>query len=167
QPIVRDLKDNASAMPLSRPLEVKPVEGKATTEKLFSSMDRSFAKNVNGIKGEIAIDPEKDKHGPFVLGVAGKYNTGQPNNEGRFVVFGSSTFAVNGYLKFGANRDLIGNALNWLAADEDLISIRPKDPEDRRIQMTNREMGVVRYTSLLLLPLLIALAGFSVWGQRR
>jgi ABC-type uncharacterized transport system involved in gliding motility auxiliary subunit len=167
QPIVRDLKETASAMPLSRPLEVKPTEGKATTEKLFSSMDKSYAKNVSSIKGEIAIDTEKDKHGPFVLGVAGKYNNGQPNHEGRFVVFGSSSFAVNGYLKFGANRDLVGNALNWLAADEDMISIRPKDPEDRRIQLTNREMGVVRYTTLMLLPLLIALAGFSVWWQRR
>ena len=167
QPIVRDLKETASAFPLSRPLEVKASEGKATTEKLFSSMDRSVSKNVNSIKGDIAIDPEKDKKGPFVLGVAGKYNTGQPNHEGRFVVFGSSRFAVNGYIKFGGNRDLVGNSLNWLAADEDMISIRPKDPEDRRIQLTNRQMGVVRYTTLILLPLLIALAGFSVWWQRR
>jgi len=167
QPIVRDLKETASAMPLSRPLDVKASEGKATTEKLFSSMDKSFAKNVNAIKGEIAIDPEKDKKGPFVLGVAGKYNNGVPNHEGRFVVFGSASFASNGYLKFGGNRDIVGNALNWLAADEELISIRPKDPEDRRIQLTNRQMGVVRYTTLILLPLLIALAGFSVWWQRR
>jgi len=62
---------------------------------------------------------------------------------------------------------LMGMALNWLAADEEMISIRPKDPEDRRIQLTNRQMGVVRYTTLMLLPLLIALAGFSVWWQRR
>ncbi len=167
QMIVRDLKESASAFPLSRPLEIKASEGKATTEKLFSSMDRSVSKNVNAIKGDIAIDPEKDKKGPFVLGVAGKYNTGQPNRDGRFVVFGSSRFAANGYLKFGANRDLVGNSLNWLAADEEMISIRPKDPEDRRIQLTGRQMGVVRYTTLILLPLLIALAGFSVWWQRR
>ena len=167
QQIVRDLKETASAFPLSRPLDVKASEGKATTEKLFSSMDRSVSKNVDAIKGEIAIDPDKDKKGPFVLGVAGKYNTGQVNHEGRFVVFGSSRFAVNGYIKFGGNRDLVGNSLNWLAADEDMISIRPKDPEDRRIQLTGQQMGVVRYTTLILLPLLIALAGFSVWWQRR
>ena len=167
QTIVRDLKETASAFPLSRPLEVKASTGKATTEKLFSSADRSVAKNVNAIKGDIAIDPDKDKKGPFVLGVAGKYNTGQPNHEGRFVVYGSSRFAVNGYLKFGGNRDLVGNSLNWLAADEEMISIRPKDPEDRRIQLTGRQMSVVRFTTLILLPLLIALAGFSVWWQRR
>jgi len=61
QPIVRDLKETASAMPLSRPLEVKASQGKATTEKLFSSMDKSFAKNVKAIKGEIAIDQKKTK----------------------------------------------------------------------------------------------------------
>ena len=167
QQIVRDLKETASAFPLSRPLEVQASMGKATTEKLFSSMDRSVSKNVNAIKGDIAIDPEKDKKGPFVLGVAGKYNTGQKEHEGRFVVYGSSRFAVNGYIKFGGNRDLVGNSLNWLAADEVMISIRPKDPEDRRIQLTGQQMSVVRYTTLILLPLLIALAGFSVWWQRR
>ena len=167
QSIVRDLKETASAFPYARPLEVKASEGKATNEKLFSSMDRSVAKNANLIKGELVIDPDKDKKGPFVLGVAGKYNTGTPNHEGRFVVFGSSRFASNGYLKFGGNRDIVGNSLNWLAADEEMISIRPKDPEDRRIQLTNRQMGVVRYTTLILLPLLIALAGVSVWWQRR
>ena len=167
--IVRDLaaKEMASVMPMSRPLDVKASEGKATAEKLFSSMERSFSKNMASIKGEISIDETKDKKGPFALAAAGKYNTGQPNQDGRFVVFGSSSFAATRFLGMGANRDLVGNSLNWLAADEDLISIRPKDPEDRRIQLTNRQMGVVRYTTLILLPLLIALAGFSVWWQRR
>lgn len=166
-PIVRDLKEIASVMPLARPLEVKASEGKATAEKLFSSADRAFAKNAKDLKGEIAIDTAKDKKGPFVLGAAGKFNNGKPNQEGRFVVIGTSMFATNGFLKIGGNRDLMGNSLNWLAADEELISIRPKDPEDRRIQVTGRQMGVLRYTSLLLLPLLIAVAGFSVWWQRR
>jgi ABC-type uncharacterized transport system involved in gliding motility auxiliary subunit len=167
QAIVRDLKDTATAMPLARPLEVKTSEGKATVEKMFSSSGNSFAKSVNALKGEVAIDTGKDKKGPFVLAAAGKYNNGQPNNEGRFVVIGTSSFGINGYLSFGGNRDLAGNTLNWLAADEELISIRPKDPEDRRIQVTNRQMGVLSYTTLLLLPLLIALVGFSVWWQRR
>ena len=33
-----------------------------------------------------------------------------------------------------ANRDLVLNMMNWLTSDEDLISIRPKEPEDRRLQ---------------------------------
>jgi ABC-type uncharacterized transport system involved in gliding motility auxiliary subunit len=166
-PIVRDLKETASAMPLARPLEVNPSAGKAAAVKLFSSMANSYAKNATGLKGEIAINPEKDKKGPFVLGAAGTYTTGQPNNNGRFVVIGSSSFAMNAYLNFGGNRDLFGNALNWLLADEDLISIRPKDPEDRRIQVTNRQMSLLMWSAMILLPLAVIASGISVWWRRR
>ncbi len=166
-PIVRDLKETASAMPLVRPLEPGGAVGKASSEKLFSSMANSYAKSATGLKGEIAIDPAKDKKGPFVLGVAGTFNTGQPNNNGRFVVIGSSSFAMNAYINFGGNRDLFGNAVNWLAADEDLISIRPKDPEDRRIQVTNRQMRVLLWSAMILLPLAVIAAGVSVWWRRR
>lgn len=166
-PIVRDLKETASAMPLVRPLEAKGAVGQASTEKLFSSMANSFAKGVANLKGEIQINPEKDKKGPFVLGVAGTYKTGQANNSGRFVVIGSSSFAMNAYMNFGGNRDLFGNCLNWLAADEDLISIRPKDPEDRRIQVTRRQMNVLAWSALILLPLAVIAAGVSVWWRRR
>ena len=168
--IVRELKGMSTIMPVSRPLEVKSSEGKATAEKLFSASPDTYAKSVASLKGKGTPDlsaSDKDRKGPFVIGAAGMYKTGQPNNDGRFVVFGSSSFAANKYMKFGGNADLAGNAINWLAADEDLISIRPKDPEDRRIQLTNNQMSIVRFTTLLLLPLLIALAGFSVWWQRR
>jgi ABC-type uncharacterized transport system involved in gliding motility auxiliary subunit len=166
-PIVRDLKETASAMPLARPLEAKGTVGQASSEKLFSSMANSFAKNVDSLKGEIRIDPEKDKKGPFSLGVAGTYKTAQANNSGRFVVIGTSSFAMNAYMNFGGNRDLFGNALNWLAADEDLISIRPKDPEDRRIQVTRRQMNILAWSTLILLPLAVIAAGISVWWRRR
>ena len=166
-PIVRDLKETPSALPLARPLEGVGTVGKASVQKLFSSMANSYAKNVQGLKGEIALDPAKDKKGPFILGLAGTFNTGQPNNQGRFVVIGSSSFAINGYITFGGNRDLFGNALNWLAADEDLISIRPKDPEDRRIQVTGRQMSLLFLSAMILLPVAVIAAGISVWLRRR
>ena len=52
--------------------------------------------------------------------------------EGRFVVVGSSSWIGNNILRFNGNRDLFLNMMNWLSSDEDLISIRPKEPEDRR-----------------------------------
>ena len=48
------------------------------------------------------------------------------------MVVGSSNWATNNILRFNGNRDLFLNMMNWLSSDEDLISIRPKDPEDRR-----------------------------------
>jgi ABC-type uncharacterized transport system involved in gliding motility auxiliary subunit len=57
--------------------------------------------------------------------------------------------------------------MNWLSSDEDLISIRPKEPEDRRLTLTTRQMRWVFYTSVILLPLAALIAGVGVWWRRR
>ena len=80
---------------------------------------------------------------------------------------GSSSWAANGFINFNGNNDLALNAVNWLASDEDLISIRPKEPEDRRITMTKGQLMWVRSTSQFLLPLVVVIAGVSVWWKRR
>jgi ABC-type uncharacterized transport system involved in gliding motility auxiliary subunit len=57
--------------------------------------------------------------------------------------------------------------MNWLSADEDLISIRPKEPDDRRLTMTRNQMTLAFYSSVLAIPLLILASGISVWWKRR
>lgn len=57
--------------------------------------------------------------------------------------------------------------MDWLTNDEDLISIRPKDPEDRRIQLTRSQMVMLRLVSQFLIPLGVILAGVLVWLKRR
>ncbi len=83
------------------------------------------------------------------------------------MVVGSSSWVANGFLRFNGNRDLFLNMMNWLSSDEDLISIRPKEPEDRRLNMTARQMSMVFYESVLFIPLLIVVAGVGVWWRRR
>jgi len=157
--ITREMKGTATAFPLARSLEVK-----TGAEKLFSTSENSFSTNkLTG--GEIRIDPAKDKHGPFVLGAAGTVKAGE--TQARFVVVGSSSWIANNIRSFNGNTDLFLNMLNWLSADEDLISIRPKDPEDRRITLNKRQMQTVFYSSVILLPLMAIAAGFSVWWKRR
>jgi ABC-type uncharacterized transport system involved in gliding motility auxiliary subunit len=93
--------------------------------------------------------------------------TGKENGNGLFVVVGSSGWVANGFLPFNGNRDLLINMLNWLSSDADLISIRPKEPEDRRLNMNQRQMDLVKYESVFAIPLLVVLAGISVWWKRR
>lgn len=80
---------------------------------------------------------------------------------------GSSNWASNNILRFNGNRDLFLNMMNWLSSDEDLISIRPKDPEDRRLNISTRQMSALAYSSMLFLPLIVVVSGFVVWWQRR
>jgi len=137
-----------------------------TLDKLFSTTSNSYA-TTNLSSPAIRLDPAKDKKGPFNLAAAGTYNTGKENQNGRFVTVGSSDWASNYILRFQGNRDLFMNMMNWLSSDEDLISIRPKEPEDRRLTLTRAQMRTVFYSSVVLLPLAVIAAGFSVWWRRR
>jgi ABC-type uncharacterized transport system involved in gliding motility auxiliary subunit len=165
QPIVSEMKGTATGFPLSRSLDVKN-EGKSTVQKLFSSSDSSLATSKLNSPDIDPSDP-KNKKGPLTLAAAGSYNTGKENSQGRFVVFGSSSWAANSFLNFNGNRDLALNTMNWLSSDEDLISIRPKEQEDRRITMTQAQLSWVRITSQFILPLIVIVAGVSVWWKRR
>ncbi len=167
QAIVRELKDEATAFPLSRSLDAKNV-GKSTVEKMFQTSQDSFGTPNLNSPSVNANDP-KNKKGPLTLGAAGTYNNGQPGNNGRFVVVGSSSWLQNNILgsrNFG-NRDLFLNTMNWLSSDEDLISIRPKEPEDRRLTLTVRQMRLLFYLSVIALPLIVVGSGLGVWWRRR
>jgi ABC-type uncharacterized transport system involved in gliding motility auxiliary subunit len=162
--IVREMKETPTGFPIARSLEIKNGD-KTTVEKLFSTTDNSFA-TMNLSSGE--IKPSKtDKKGPLVLGAAGTYTSGKENGNGRFVVVGSSRWCSNGFLRFNGNRDLFMNMMNWLSSDEDLISIRPKEPTDNRLNMTSRQMSMVFYESVVFIPLLVVAAGIGVWWRRR
>lgn len=164
-PIVNEMKGSATGFPLARSLEVKSG-GKTTLEKLFSSSDTSLATNKLDSPNIDPNDP-KNRKGPLTIAAAGSYNTGKENSQGRFVVIGTAAWAANSFINFNGNRDLALNAMNWLSSDEDLISIRPKEREDRRITMTRGQMSLVRATSQFVLPLIVIFMGVSVWWRRR
>ncbi|MGA3090858.1 MAG: GldG family protein [Terriglobales bacterium] len=165
QPIVNDMKGTATGFPLARSLEIKNTD-KASVEKLFDSSSSSLATN-NLRSASVNVDDPGNKKGPLTIAAAGSYNTGKENSQGRFVVVGSSSWAANRFINFNGNGDLALNAINWLASDEDLISIRPKQPEDRRVTMTRGQLNLVRLTSQFVLPLVVVVAGIGVWWKRR
>ena len=165
QPIVNDLKNHFTGFPVTRSLQVKNGD-KTTVDKLFSTSDTAIATSKLN-SNEINPEDPSNKKGPFVLGAAGTYNTGKPNTSGRFVVIGTSGFIENGMLHFQGNPDLALNAINWLASDEDLISIRPKEAEDRRLTATQSQMSRFAYTDLIGIPLLIVIAGVAIFVKRR
>ena len=101
------------------------------------------------------------------MGAAGVYTTGKESGNGRFVVVGSSGFPANFVFAFNGNRDLYLNMLSWLSSDEDLISIRPKEPTDNPLNMNQRQVSLMFYSSVFGLPLLIVAFGAGVWWKRR
>jgi ABC-type uncharacterized transport system involved in gliding motility auxiliary subunit len=165
QPIVSEMKGTTTGFPLSRSIEIKSAD-KTSVEKLFDSSSSSLATNDLS-SNRVNVNDPKNKKGPLTIAAAGTYNTGKENAQGRFVVMGSSGWAANRFIDFNGNSDLALNTLNWLSSDEDLISIRPKQQEDRRITMTRAQLNWVRATSQFILPLAVVIAGAFVWWKRR
>jgi ABC-type uncharacterized transport system involved in gliding motility auxiliary subunit len=83
------------------------------------------------------------------------------------VAVGDSDFVTNKWLQEG-NPDLFMNSVNWLAEEEELVSIRPKDQEQAQVQrLTGRQLRLVTYSSIFAIPILLLIAGGSVWWKRR
>jgi len=145
-----------------------------------ASWAESDIKTLNS-SGQVSRDLDKgDKAGPVSLAAAvsspasdkpapadGAKPDESSNPETRLVVFGDSDFASNSGLGVPGNRDLFMNSVNWLAQQENLISIRPRDPEDRRVTLTARAQTVVFWVALFIIPGSLLLAGVQTWWRRR
>jgi ABC-type uncharacterized transport system involved in gliding motility auxiliary subunit len=83
------------------------------------------------------------------------------------VAIGDSDFASNAYLGVEGNRDLFMNTVNWLAQQENLISIRPRDPADRRLTLTAAQFTMMFWLSLVLVPGVVMGTGVYTWWRRR
>lgn len=99
---------------------------------------------------------------------AGEDSEAPPELEGRLVIVGDSDFVGNNLaLAPLGNADLFLNMVNWLAEDEDLIAIRPRDAGDRRITMTAAQVRNTVLFSLVFLPGFWLIWGVAVWWSRR
>ena len=162
-PITEPLTRVPTAYPLARSLDTKSA-GKATLSKLVATTEASVATTSISARG--AVDPTKGKKGPLTLAVAGTLSS---SPQGRFVVVGTSHAVQNsiaGSRSLG-NRDLMVNIVNWLSSDEDLISIRPKAPEDRPLNMTSRRLNATFWLSVVGFPLAVIGFGLITWWRRR
>jgi ABC-type uncharacterized transport system involved in gliding motility auxiliary subunit len=169
-PIVQPLINRATLFPLSRSFEVgKEYKAGVSDDSLCeTSADSYDVSNFNPKMEKAAFRPGKDLKGPLTVAVAGTIaGQGEKKSQGRFVATGTSLIAANSFLNFQGNRDFVMNSINWLSADEDLISIRPKPPESQHLTMTTQQMRQVLFLGVFGIPLLIVAAGVMMWWQRR
>jgi ABC-type uncharacterized transport system involved in gliding motility auxiliary subunit len=82
-------------------------------------------------------------------------------------VFGDSDFAANYALGIQGNRDLFMNTVNWLAQQEGLIAIRPREADDRRITLTAQRTTGIFWLSLFVVPAIVFGTGIYTWWRRR
>ena len=182
------ITDNFSfvtAFPLSR--SVTPVMGGVngrTAQPFAQTSAQSWAEaDIKDMlaTGKVSLDDTRgDKKGPITIGAAaatastaaapGESNPldpEAPKPETRVAVVGDSDFAANAFVGIQGNQDMFMNILGWLSQQENLIAIRPKDPEDRRITVTDTQQRNIIWLSLLVIPACIFGAGAYSWARRR
>jgi ABC-type uncharacterized transport system involved in gliding motility auxiliary subunit len=92
----------------------------------------------------------------------------QTPTESRLVVFGNSNFLTDGLFKQQLNGDVFLNSVTWLnQQDKQPLSIRPKEPKNRRITLTTMQGNLLTVSSLLVLPLIGFAAAVLLWWRRR
>ena len=171
-----------TAFPLAR--SASPVTGGVnghTAQTFVESSPRSWAESdIKSLlaSGEVSLDESKgDKKGPVSIGSAVSASStaapkpgdppDAPKPETRVVVIGDSDFAANSGLGIQGNRDLFMNIVGWLSQQENLISIRPKEADDRRITLTATQQANIQWLSLLIIPASIFGMGVYTWWRRR
>ena len=178
-----------TAYPLARSISVTSggANGRFAQTLVMTSQSSWAESDMKQLltSGRVTRDIDKgDKAGPITLAAAvsapapnapapAAANPPEPNKseppkpETRIVVFGDSDFASNRYLGIPGNRDLFLNSINWLAQQENLISIRPRDPQNQRITLTADQHRRINWITMAIIPGLILLAGIQTWWRRR
>ena len=118
-----------------------------------------------GGKRTVRLDPG-DRQGPISLGVAVTGSGKSDGADARLVVFGDSDFASNFHFNQQGNGDLALNAMSWLAEDESLISIRPREAGFNPIALTDSQSDWIFWLGVILYPTLVALAGILVVSSK-
>jgi ABC-type uncharacterized transport system involved in gliding motility auxiliary subunit len=173
-----------TAYPLAR--EASPIGGGVNgriAQPFVETSPRSWAEtDIKGLltSGQVSLDENKgDKKGPITIGSAVSAplanapapkpgdDPNAPKPETRVVVLGDSDFASNSVLGIQGNRDLFMNIVGWLSQQENLISIRPKEPDDRRITMTSTVQTNIQILALLVIPGVVFASGVYTWWRRR
>jgi ABC-type uncharacterized transport system involved in gliding motility auxiliary subunit len=138
---------------------------------LVNSSGRSWGqtepRRVEFVKG-------RDVVGPLTLMISALRRSvaadGTPTDGGprsRIAVVGDSDFATNSFFHIMGNGTLFVNAVNYLAAQENLIGIPPRTADLPRVNLTNRQMKAALVVSVLAVPMALALVGTAVWWRQR
>lgn len=111
------------------------------------------------------FDKQHDTPGPATIALA--LNRDINDKEQRIVVVGNGAFLANSFAGNGGNVDLGVNMINWLASDEQLITLQPRAAKDSNITLSKTQLGVISVSFLLGVPLLLAGFGTYIWWRRR
>jgi ABC-type uncharacterized transport system involved in gliding motility auxiliary subunit len=165
-PITEDIPYNA-LFPISRGVEQTGDDFEATD--IARSLPDSWSE-VSALGSEIAYEPDNgDIKGPVGIVLALERTIENDSNKAsqRVIVAGDSDFLATRYIGAGTNLSLALNIFNWLAGDDDLITVETKSAPDIQLQLSDSELLLIEAVHRYLLPAVLIFAGVFIWLRRR
>src|SRR5574341_28745 len=173
--IVRDMR-LATAFPLARSLAFQAAKDAQIEYRALAFTSQDSWGETQIVDGRARFEQGRDTQGPLDLAAAvaskapetaGEREGGAAPPAWRAVVVGNARFATNGFLNMLGNGDLLTSSINWLAEDEDLIAISPKEASSSPLLLTAGQQRLVFWMPVVLVPGLITVFGVTVWRRRR
>ena len=172
--------------PLLRTVTTIKSTSADTTEFLLTGANSWGEINLNALKeGQSQFDEKSDIKGPVAVAVVSTREIPtekekKPENDNKtdppadqknikkahLTVIGDSDFASNQYFNFSGNGDLFLNVASFLAEEENLISIRPKERKNSPLSLTS-DQGMLILMLGLLTPSFVIFIGVRTWWRRR
>jgi ABC-type uncharacterized transport system involved in gliding motility auxiliary subunit len=161
--ITRDMAGISTLFPLARTVErAKTPPPGVSVQALARTSPESWGETDRPSlqAGQVKADSQ-DPKGPLpVAAVATR-------DKARIVVYGTSNVGSNQFLNLQGNRDFFLNTVSWLAEQEDLIAIRPKDPRQTPVFLTSQQAQLVFLIPVVLVPGLVLVGGVVTLARRR
>ena len=184
-PIIKDFTA-FSIFPLARSISVSG-EKKEDVSVVPLALTGEHAWSETNLKklaetGAAEYDPDQDSRGNIPVAVVGTVKmekkvdkNGNPvppgstreEPKGKFIVFGDSDFAANGYIDLVGNSDLFLSSLSWLAEEADLVAIRPRETQNQPLMLTAMQGRLILWLPAVVMPLAVLIIGVLVVASRR
>lgn len=161
---------NLSAAPLLSALRPVRGAGGGATADLLATSAASWRTPDRGalVTGGGAFLAGRDTPGPVTVAASAEL-PGDGPRPGRLVVIGDADFASNLLLDYAGNRDLLLNAVDWVAGEETLIGSRPlrQLPGANQLFVSAAQGETIFWLGAVAQPLAVLLLGLVVVGRRR
>ncbi|MEE9233789.1 MAG: DUF4350 domain-containing protein, partial [Nitrospirales bacterium] len=155
--------------PVSRSVTFNPTQGKAWDVVALAQTSKESWEETDLSNAQPEFHEGRDPKGPFTVAtlLTSKRMGKDGSPESAIVIVGNAAFATNGWLTYPGNTDFFLKTIAWLAQEEALISLTPKEPAFHPFVPNPSQEQALVFFQVLFLPLLTLFLGLSVWKRRR
>jgi len=158
-------------LPLVRSLELGDAARKADCVVALCSSSADSSGGLPNSWGETDLnqnparwDSGRDLPGPLAL-IAATRPDCPSAGKGKVVIAGTTSFALNRYIRMLGNAEVFEASVSWLAGDLEYPVLPPSEQQEKMV-LSDRVLDMILVVSVFLLPGLAALAGLLVFAKR-